>query len=208
MPTADRGNFIVRAVHCFLLQDYAHKELVILDDGAEPVARLIPDHPDIRYVRRAGKGNIGAKRNEACRLSKGQIIMHWDDDDWYAPDWISRQVACMQQTGADICGLDRVLFYDRRSAKAWKYTYPEHGPAWVAGATMAYRRSLWETHPFKEVQIGEDNGFVWGSGGKVVPHAYLHGFVSFLHAGNTSPKHIHPTRWKDFPVKTVEEILR
>jgi glycosyltransferase involved in cell wall biosynthesis len=35
MPTADRQPFIAQAIRCFLAQDYAEKELVILDDGTD-----------------------------------------------------------------------------------------------------------------------------------------------------------------------------
>jgi len=35
---------------------------------------------------------VGAKRNLACDLANGDIIVHWDDDDWMA-DWrLSYQV--------------------------------------------------------------------------------------------------------------------
>lgn len=206
MPTSNRAGFVTQALRYFLAQDYPHKELIILDDGSESVAQLIPRHPNIRYIRKNAKSPIGAKRNEACRMAKGEIIVHWDDDDWYAPDWISRQVVCLHETGADVCGLANVLFYDRRIDKAWKYVY-DGSPAWVAGATLAYRRETWLAHPFDEIQIGEDNAFVWKSGGKVAAHDHLRGFVSFIHPGNTSPKHTQNRRWRDFPVEEVRDIL-
>ena len=51
MPTADRRRFVPQAIRCFLAQDYAEKELVIVDDGADSVADLVPDDPRIRYFR-------------------------------------------------------------------------------------------------------------------------------------------------------------
>jgi glycosyltransferase involved in cell wall biosynthesis len=207
MPTADRNEYIPKAIEYFLDQTYANRELIILDDGMFPVSAMIPFHPQIRYIRQTTKSTIGTKRNTACRLSHGEIIMHWDDDDWYAHDWISEQVAFMQRTDADISGLMEVIFYQPAKNKAWKYVYPHASPAWVAGATLAYKKYIWEAHPFKEIQVGEDNYFVWQSAGKVIPHTYLHGFVSHIHAGNTSPKHTHDPRWLEFPTDEVKKIL-
>lgn len=207
MPTHNRPEFMLQAVYGFLTQTYANKELVILDDGTEPIAHLVPRHQALRYVRQETRTVIGAKRNTACRLSRGQIIIHWDDDDWYAPDWIRTQVNCLQQTGAAVCGLNRILFYAPHLPQAWRYEYPGNARPWVAGATMAYRKEFWESHPFEEMQVGEDNRFVWGTEAKVVAHDYLYGFVSFIHAKNTSPKNVELAYWKKFPVDQIRQIL-
>jgi glycosyltransferase involved in cell wall biosynthesis len=209
MPTANRGRFIPDAIAHFLKQDYKDKELIIVDDGDEPVADLVPDNVSIHYIKMAKTGDtIGTKRNYACSLANGDIIMHWDDDDWYAQGWISKQVSTLQNTGADICGLGQLFFYDPLLRKAWKYVYPDKASPWVAGATMAYRREIWMAYPFRNMQVGEDNDFVWYSGGKVFAHGYINGFVSRLHRGNTSPKHTHDHRWHPYPIQDVLNILR
>lgn len=38
MPTANRRHFVPEAIRLFLAQDYAEKELIILDDGEHSVA--------------------------------------------------------------------------------------------------------------------------------------------------------------------------
>src|SRR5689334_13226962 len=78
MPTANRRRFVLRAIRYFQTQDYPNKELVILDDGADSVADLIPDDPQIRYVRLTGKRTLGMKRNECVQQARGDLIMHWD----------------------------------------------------------------------------------------------------------------------------------
>src|SRR5690349_6969382 len=108
MPTADRRPFVGQAIRCFLAQDYPEKELVIVDDGAESVADLVPAHPDIRYFRLEKRATVGAKRNFACHETQGEILVHWDDDDWSAPWRLSYQVEQLRQAQADICGLNRV----------------------------------------------------------------------------------------------------
>jgi glycosyltransferase involved in cell wall biosynthesis len=76
------------------------------------------------YIRLSERRPLGAKRNLACEIARGEIIAHWDDDDWYAPDRLSRQAALLTDSGASLCGLDTVLFYDLRSGEAWPYVYP------------------------------------------------------------------------------------
>ena len=50
MPTHNRRPFVAQAIVYFLRQDYPNRELIIVDDGTDPVADLIPDDPRIRYL--------------------------------------------------------------------------------------------------------------------------------------------------------------
>jgi glycosyltransferase involved in cell wall biosynthesis len=84
VPTADRRLFVPQAVAQFLQQDYANRELIVLDDGAQSVEDLMPDDPRVRYVRDERKSPVGIKRNRLCELARGDVIVHWDDDDWMA----------------------------------------------------------------------------------------------------------------------------
>jgi len=167
MPTFNRRQFVPRAIQYFLRQDYANKELVIIDDGTDRVADLIPLDSRIRYFGLPRSASTGAKRNLACKESKGTLIAHWDDDDWYAPWRLTYQVEQLLETDADICGLDRVLFYSPEDEKAWEYVYPPDQRAWVYGASLCYTRRFFETHPFADVRVGEDHvscGLIHGHG--------------------------------------------
>ncbi|WP_082036085.1 glycosyltransferase family 2 protein [Pedobacter lusitanus] len=206
MPTADRENFIPLAVGYFLNQDYRDVELIIVDDGKKSVKDMLPDHRRIRYFYVEPLGSIGNKRNFACDKAKGEIIMHWDDDDWYAYDWISRQLEVLENCNADICGLNDITFFSPLTGKYWRHTDQNKDRPYIAGATMAYRKKFWEKHPFKDVQIGEDYDYVWNSGATVFAHDYTQGFIATLHARNTTlkpfedPRHKkHAIEWMDIP---------
>src|SRR5215510_9707139 len=127
MPTCNRSAFVPRAIRYFLDQDYEGKELLIVDDGSENGADLIPDDPLIRYIRLNERLPLGAKRNLACREARGEIIVHWDDDDWMAPWRLSYQINALIEAQAEICGLNRLLFYNSFSDQAWRYSYPPNG---------------------------------------------------------------------------------
>lgn len=197
MPTANRRRFIPGAIAMFLAQDYPAKELIILDDGADPVADLIPPHPALRYLRTSPHPSLGAKRNAACAAARGEVILHWDDDDWYAPHRIRVQLEALLASGAEICGIDRAFFIDPAAAAAWEYVYPPRAAPWVCGAALCYRRSYWRTHPFPETNIGEDTRFVTSAQRNqvhVMPDNRF--FVALIHEANSSPKHVHDPRWQ------------
>lgn len=196
MPTANRQKFIPLAISYFKAQDYSNAELVIIDDGLESSAHLIPKDSKIRYFYSEPLGTIGIKRNHACEKAKGDIIMHWDDDDWYAPDWISRQVNALNSSAADITGLNQVIFYSPSIDKHWMYQDLDLEKPWLCGATMAYHKSFWQAHPFIDIQVGEDYDFVWNTGARTYALGYTKGFVAILHAHNTSIKPVEDIRHK------------
>src|SRR5262245_15284810 len=79
MPTNGRHMFVPRAIEYFLRQDYPSRELVILDDGGQPVEYLLPGDSRIRYIRASDRGTIGGRRNQCIENSHGDLIAHWDD---------------------------------------------------------------------------------------------------------------------------------
>jgi len=204
MPTANREKFIPLAIDYFLQQDYQNLELVIIDDGIQSVSALIPNNPKIRYFYTPPIGTIGVKRNYACQKANGEIIVHWDDDDWYAPDWVSKQVDALLSTGADITGLNKVIFYSPSLEKRWMYADTDQEKPWLCGATMAYRKSFWQSYPFIDIQVGEDYDFVWNSKAKTFALDYFNGFVAILHPHNTSIKPVENPKHKKNPIGWVE----
>ena len=199
MPTANREKYIPFAIDYFLSQNYPNKELIIIDDGFHPVSHLVPDHPSIIYYYTLPIGSIGLKRNYACEKTNGEIIVHWDDDDWHSNDWLSAQVHFLLSSEADICGIQHIHYYYTIKAKLFtvyrQYQGMPNPMNWVHGATIAYQKSFWQKHPFKDLQKGEDDDFIQNSGAKLHIHDYIDGFICILHPHNTvtrefeNPKH-------------------
>ncbi len=211
MPTYDRRAFIPEALRCFFAQDYPNLELIVVDDGGDPISDLLPSDPRIRYFRPASRLTVGAKRNYACEQARGEIIAHWDDDDWY-PYWRVRvQVAALLEQGAAICGSSILYFLNRTRDEAFVYRYSGGGSAWVAGTTLVYRREHWQRNRFTDVQIGEDAQFVWRSSG--VGGAGIADLkdprlsVAAVHAGNVSPKETRGVYWTREKVERVREVM-
>lgn len=198
MPTFNRRSFVSRAVHCYLRQDYPRKELIIVDDGSDPVGDLVPGDPSIRYFRLRRRASIGSKRNLACASARGEIVCHWDDDDWSAPRRIRYQVESLLAQEADICGLEQVRFFKPDSNEAWDYVYPRGWKRdWVCGGTLCYTKAFWEKHPFRDVNEGEDTHFVWSDqSARVLSLSDKTFYIALIHADNTSPKRTDGRQWE------------
>ena len=59
----------------------------------------MPRDDRIVYLRRDQRSSVGVKRNLACEHAEGELIAHFDDDDWYAPNRLSIQVAALRESG-------------------------------------------------------------------------------------------------------------
>jgi methyltransferase family protein/glycosyl transferase family 2 len=209
MPTADRRPFVPLALRRFLAQDWPLRELVVVDDGADPVRDLLPPDPRIRYLRLSGRHTVGAKRNLACREARGDLILHWDDDDWMAGGRITAQAtALLSAPGAALCGLDRVLYLDPAASRGWMYVYPGGARPWVAGNSLCYRREFWRRHPFADVDVGEDARFVW-SDARARPLALADPalLVALIHATNVDPKRVHQRCWRPHAVEALRAMM-
>lgn len=205
MPCS-RPWMLPRAIEVFKSQDYPNKELLILMD--EQGYTLDTDNENRIYQWGLPNVSIATKRNHLCEYARGEIIITQDDDDYFAPDWISKTVAHMQSTGADTTGLSNAFFY-RPHSQAWKYVWNGKMP-YCIGGTLAYKKSIWQNNKFKETRdgFGEDTLFMRGAG-RVIPHSYERGFVAMIH-GNNSTSHIGvQTNPRFNPISTaiIEDIL-
>jgi glycosyltransferase involved in cell wall biosynthesis len=196
MPTYNRRRYVPQAIAYFRRQDYPERELIIVDDGTDPIRDLVPDDPCIRYLRLDHKRTIGAKRNLACQEAKGDIIAHWDDDDWMAPHRLSYQVDTLLRERAEICGLRCMLFYDLTTGQTWLYEYPANQRLWLVGGSLLYTREFWRCAPFLNIQVGEDTRFLWNRRVEraVTPPEYSF-YVAMIHPNNTSRKVCQGTYW-------------
>src|SRR6185369_14403096 len=196
MPTADRRRFVPQAIRYFQAQDYPNRELIIVDDGKESVADLIPADPSIRYLRLTGKRSLGAKRNECVEAARGDLIMHWDGDDWMAAHRISYQLEALLREEAEVCGLERMLFYHIDKDEVWLYQYPDRHCPWLAGGSLLYTREFWRRSPFPNIQVASDTRFVWDRPMKRrVALSDYQFYVAMIHGANTSPKVFTSPYW-------------
>ncbi len=93
IPAYNGGAMLRTAVDSALAQTYAPIEVVVIDDGStEDVAALLgPVADSIRLVRQANAGTAAA-RNRGIHESRGDFVALLDQDDWWEPDKLARQM--------------------------------------------------------------------------------------------------------------------
>ena len=196
MPTANRSTFVPRAIGYFLRAQYEPRELVIVDDGSEPIRDLVPDDARIRYVRLEHRTSVGTKRNRAIQQARGELICHWDDDDWHAPHRIGTLVTALRAAQAEVCGTREMLFYDQGAGETWLYRYPPGSRPWLVGGSLLYTREFWQAAPFPDRQVGEDSQFLWRARPPRTVCLEDHRlYVALIHSGNTCPKDRRGPYW-------------
>jgi glycosyltransferase involved in cell wall biosynthesis len=223
MPTAGRRSFVPRAIRYYQAQTYADRELVIFDDGAidGPIRDLVPkDDRTIRYYARQPRSpdrSVGELRNICCDLASGELIAHWDDDDWSGPDRLDHQIGLIKGGTADIVGYSSMYFYDERDApgkgQLWLYQADHEG--YAIGTSFLYHRLFWYHRQFRPLNVGEDNRFQQNmetsEGGPrvltVAGHVPLR-MVARVHNQSTAPKPLAGDQWRQITEPGLAERIR
>lgn len=166
-PTYNRTQFIQRTIACYKAQTYPlnQMEWLILDDGTESAEALFTEAefdgvPNIRYIREYSKMTIGAKRNKLNSLAKGDIIVSWDDDDYYPPERIETIVNTFSIAPPEIQLVGSSLMYMYMPDKSIWSIGPFHLNH-SSNATLAYRRTYLNGHEYSnDAKITEEPQFL------------------------------------------------
>ena len=204
MPVYNNQGFLKRCGDCFLRQDYSNLEWIVLDDSPAPVRDLLPTDPRIRYYYEPPKSNHGEKMNRCCELARGEIVIVWDSDDWYAPDRISRQVAPFADPNILLTGTSSLYYYLHGTQKAYRYQN-RTGVPWLAA--FALRKSVWENQKFDHLSCGADTRLI-----KTIPAEHrkdlndLSLLVAAIHPRNASNKNLPNASFIEAPWEDIERI--
>ena len=199
MVTADRPDLCRRAIRCYNRQTYTNKELVVVDDGntdLTPVLSSVPDD-ELTYLRLTGGSNfvLGKLRNIALDTASGDIFTQWDDDEWYHPERIEKQVEILLE-GYDACCLEATLMHIS-DEEFFNHPYIGHLRKGVPGSIMHYAS---EDIRYPELKRAEDSIYLekWLKKEYTMlsrEKAYL--FIRCFHGENTWGKKHFLTRMRN-----------
>jgi glycosyltransferase involved in cell wall biosynthesis len=92
-PTRGRPALLRAAYRWFEAQDAGELEWLILDDSSAPDSFLSQvTRPDVRYMHQARPLPLGAKRNVLVDAARADVIVQFDDDNVYAPQYVRRMI--------------------------------------------------------------------------------------------------------------------
>lgn len=216
MPTVNRPAFVAKSIELFHAQDYTNKELIIIDENIDTTLLHTRKERNVHSVTitPGTRLTIGAKRNLGCALAAGQIICHWDDDDYYAPHRLSHQVqSILAANEANIVGLEMDVVFNIDDWTAWRCTDAlrrEISASGVVNGALMYWKALWGMGAaYPNRTIGEDADFVRHlrvSGAKLASVPNNGSFIYIRH-GDTwpLPPHYHPHmhEWQQVEVETI-----
>jgi glycosyltransferase involved in cell wall biosynthesis len=200
MPTRGRQKWAAQAVRCFLAQTYPCRELIVWDDADDPsFPDGLPADGHVEYVRETARLKISQKRNRCAGMALGDVILHWDSDDWSAPERMADQVVRLEETGKAVTAYHAMYFYDEATDRAYRY----RGAKGVGiGTSLAYLQTWWTGHPFDErLDTEEDNRFLRQAEAQ---HQLITAdadrlMVARIHAGNTAPKQTASVPYRPAP---------
>lgn len=109
IPTWNRREALIAAVHSALAQTLEPLEVLVCDDGssdgsAEAMAALGDGR--VRWLGGPHVGRPAGPRNRGLRAARGQWVAFLDDDDVWLPDKLRVQAETLTATALDSCSSD------------------------------------------------------------------------------------------------------
>jgi glycosyltransferase involved in cell wall biosynthesis len=185
MPVRNRQEFIAGALACYRAQTYHPKELIVVDNSDTPIKELILDHADCYDYVGPDPKTVGWMRNRCCENAAGELIAHWDSDDWSHPNRLSEQYKLLIAQQAGLVGYQSMPFIDEERKEAWLYVGERR---FALGTSFLYTRHFWRSHKFGDhLTVAEDGDLLQRVGGAVSVPAKDR-MIARIHGGNTSPK--------------------
>jgi len=195
MPTRGRREYAAMALQNFMSQTWQEKELIILDDADCLSFEAPPEFSNVKYVVADKRFTIPEKRNRLCKLAAGDIIVHFDSDDWSAPNRIERQIEAMESEKKAVCGFRDMYFWQEAKGQAWLYRGTSN---YALGTSLMFMRSWWVHNQWDvRFKIGSDNVFVSKAehAKQLANPRILELMVSRNHQGNTNSRN-YGANWK------------
>ena len=138
---------------------------------------------------------LGRKLNAMAARCSSEFLLVWDDDDFYLPTRIAKQIQPLVDNPALlVTGTSRIVYRDE-TGRAFRYS---GNGSWIGA--IAFRRTAWERVKFEDVSPGVD--YRWLKNFKPEEKFDLKDdslFLATIHSQNTCPKQPSGREWKELP---------
>jgi glycosyltransferase involved in cell wall biosynthesis len=189
-PTFNRRPFIPQMIKCFNHQTYpkSHIEWIIIDDGTDKIEDLVKDIKEVKYFKYDEKLSLGKKRNISHSKTNGEIIIYFDDDDYYPPERISHAVEQLVNNPDKLCAGSSIMhIYFKHINRMFKFG--PYGDNHATAATFAFKRELLSQTAFNnENCLAEERLFLKNWTIPMIQLNSLKTILVFSHNQNTFDK--------------------
>ncbi|MNI44700.1 Glycosyl transferase family 2 [compost metagenome] len=161
----NRHSYLRNLFHNYTRQQFEAKELIVIVNSdripLKPYIERAKQYPGVRIFRLPGSATLGACLNYAVRKAKYSYIAKFDDDDYYAPDYLKDSLQALRRANADVIGKRAHYMYLRGSGKLiLRFAKDEHkAVSRLPGATLFIRRRVLQKVQFPDRNVGEDDLF-------------------------------------------------
>jgi glycosyltransferase involved in cell wall biosynthesis len=107
ITTYNRRAFLQEALHSVMSQDYADREIIVVDDGSTDGSEELAWGLPVRYEWKEN-GGISSARNRGIALARGDLLAFLDADDLWKREKLGRQMERMAANGCDISYTDEI----------------------------------------------------------------------------------------------------
>lgn len=161
----NRRSYMNNLIKNYMRQSYPSKELIIIINKNNiplaPYEKLARKHRNISVFRLPEHSTLGACLNFAVQKAKYRYIAKFDDDDYYAPFYLTESLQALHRTKADVIGKRAHYMYLRGSRTLLlRFPQDENRPvSRLPGATLLIKRDVLNKVPFPNRSVGEDDLF-------------------------------------------------
>ncbi len=215
-PTYGRESLLPLIYSCIQSQEWPSIQWLVDDDSPAPSPFMTAlSDPRVQYHHDPVRRSVGVKRNVLVARARGEIIAHFDDDDYYAPDYLSQMLSVMSAHQADFVKLsgfflysglyDQFAYWDLMVKTGLHFIWSGQPVDTVLlteqnnqnfadnhlgyGFSYLYKKRVWDQVKFPDVTWNEDGPFITAAtrSGKVVCLSDTTGLsLHILHRGNSS----------------------
>jgi glycosyltransferase involved in cell wall biosynthesis len=199
-PTYNRYEFMKMCKKMILSQDYPQNKIewLIFDDGETKIKNIVNDMRNVRYYYTNNKLNISTKRKFLNDNANGDIIICFDDDDYYYPGYITNVVNTLNNTDKLIAGSTILFAYFVDDG--YIYQYGPYNNNHSCHASMAYKREYLKNHKYDNVNHAEETSFTNGFTEPMIQLKSNKTILCIAHNNNTYKKD------KEKAIKTKNKV--
>ena len=191
-PTYNRSIFLDIWAECIRLQDYPSEliEVLVANDSTDNtlgiLEQLRPTLPNLRVFNFDGKNSNSIKRQWLNDRADGDIIIHFDDDDYYLPTRVSTAVEALIESDKLLAGHSELYIWHVLDAVASKMG-PYHARHACCGS-FAYKKEYTITNKFEDTHSGPEPGFTRNFREPMIQLDPLKSMICIDHGKNTIKK--------------------